>query len=210
MRWSKNVLEERVAPDQIILGAMDTAFCPILAIAIHLVHPIHSGGMASVDDQSLFCVEKERIADLFKKITECDSFTQTIESKLGTHSIRKLPATYAQRNGCSRDDIDARGRWKSSCRMVDTYIDNSIPYPDAKVAAVLCIGGAVKYVVREGSNVSSDFILTHVCRNVAAIFPREVALVLGIALLWSYYDDTTCQLFPQSCVEEIKAKVAQL
>ena len=43
--------------------------------------------------------------------------------------------------------------------MVDTYINNSIPYPDAKVATVLCIGGAVKYVVREGSNISFDFYL---------------------------------------------------
>ena len=57
---------------------------------------------------------------------------------------------------------------------------------------------------------SSDFILTHVCANVAAIFPREVALVLGTVLLWSYYDDASCQLFPQSQVEEIKTKVAQL
>ena len=49
MRWSKNVLEERDAPEQRILGAMDPAFCPILGITIHLVHPIQSGGMASMD-----------------------------------------------------------------------------------------------------------------------------------------------------------------
>ena len=87
--------------------------------------------------------------------------------------------------------------------MVDTYINNSIPYPDAKVVTVLCIGGAVKYVLREGSNVSSDFILTHACTNVAANFPREVALVLSTTLLLSYYGDATYQLFPQSCVIEI-------
>ena len=90
--------------------------------------------------------------------------------------------------------------------MVDTYLDNSIPHPNAKVAAVLCIGGAVKYVARECGNMSSDFIFTHVCTNVAAIFPREAALVLSI----SCYDDTTYQLFSQSYLEEIKAKVAQL
>ena len=112
MRWSKNMLEKRDAHDQIILGAMDLAYCSILAIAIHLVHNIHSGGMASVDNQSLFCVKKERIANLFRKITQCNSFSQIIEGKLGTHSIRKLPATYAWRNGCSCDDIDASGRWK--------------------------------------------------------------------------------------------------
>ena len=77
--------------------------------------------------------------------------------------------------------------------IVHIYIDNAIPYPDAKVTAVLCIRGAVKYVVREGSNVLCDFILNHVCANVAAIFSREVALVLGTALLWSYYNDATCK-----------------
>ena len=98
------MFEERDAPDQIILGAMDLAFCAVLAIVINLVHPIHSGRMASVDNQSLFCVKK-RIANPFRKIMECNSFTQTIGGELGTHSIRKLPATYARRNGGSRDDV---------------------------------------------------------------------------------------------------------
>ena len=43
MRWSKNVLEDRDAPDQVILGAMDPVFFSILAIAIHLDHTIYSG-----------------------------------------------------------------------------------------------------------------------------------------------------------------------
>ena len=43
MRLSKNVLEERDALDQVIHGAMDPAFCAILATAIHLEHPIRSG-----------------------------------------------------------------------------------------------------------------------------------------------------------------------
>ena len=58
MRWSKNVLEERDTPDQVILGAMDPTFCTIFAITIHLEHPIHSGSGASVANQSLFGVEK--------------------------------------------------------------------------------------------------------------------------------------------------------
>ena len=194
MRWS----EERDAPDQIIFGAMDPAFFPILGIAVHVVHPIHTGRMASMDSQSLFCIKIERISTLFQKIIESGSFTQTIDGKLGTHSIGKLPAMYARRNGCSCNNVDARGKWKSNWLMIDTYIDNSIPYPDSKVTTVLCIGSVVKYVVRERSNVSSDLILTHVCTNVAAIFPRKVAVVLGTPLLWSHYDDANCQLFPQS------------
>ena len=57
MRWTKNKLEERDAPDQIILGVMDQGFCAILVIKIHLEHPIHLGG-ASEDNQSLFGVKK--------------------------------------------------------------------------------------------------------------------------------------------------------
>ena len=43
--------------------------------------------------------------------------------------------------------------------MVVTYINNSIPYPDAEVRTVLSIGGAVKYVVREGSNYFHSLVL---------------------------------------------------
>ena len=66
---------------------------------------------------------------------------------------------YARRNGCSKDDVDDRGRWKSNKRIVDTYIDGLvIPFPDAKVASTLCIGALVKYVVRkEFSNLINDY-----------------------------------------------------
>ena len=36
MCWSKNVLEECDAPDQNLLGAMDTNFCILLALSIYL------------------------------------------------------------------------------------------------------------------------------------------------------------------------------
>ena len=79
-----------------------------------------------------------------------------------------------------------------------------------QVAAVLCGRGAVKYVVREGAQVSSEFILTNIYANITKIIPREAALFLGTALLWAYYDDETSQIFPQPYVEEIKAKMALL
>ena len=81
----------------------------------------------------------------------------TSRNPIGTHSIRKLSATYARRNGCSKNDVDARGRWKSNERIVDTNIDCLIKFPDAKVASALYIGGPVKYVVREElSNLIND------------------------------------------------------
>jgi hypothetical protein len=36
MCWSKNVLEERDAPDQIVIGAMDRRYCILLALGIYL------------------------------------------------------------------------------------------------------------------------------------------------------------------------------
>ena len=210
MRWSKNVLEERDSPDQIILGAMDPSFCPILALALHLEHPKRLGGAAAVDDQSLFCIKKERVSALFRELTSNVNFNTVSEGKIGTHSIRKLPVMFARRNGCSRDDVDSRGRWKANKRIVDTYIDTCIPYPDAKVASVLCIGGAIKYEVRPESLVTPDFILTFVSPSIMNVFPREVALVLGTALLWAYHDHKFSQLLPQDEIDPIKTRVARL
>jgi hypothetical protein len=34
--WSKNVMEERTCPDQLLIGAADTNFCILLALACYL------------------------------------------------------------------------------------------------------------------------------------------------------------------------------
>ena len=93
--------------------------------------------------------------------------------------------------------------------MVYKYFDNSIPYPDAKVVAVLCVGDAIKYVVRKGCQVPSQLILTNISVNIAKIFPRETTVVPGTSLLQAYYDDETSQLLPQPYVDKIEAKIAQ-
>ena len=46
MRWSKNVLEERDAPDQIILGTMDPAFCPIFRDSLGAPHAFRGDGFS--------------------------------------------------------------------------------------------------------------------------------------------------------------------
>ena len=176
MRWSKNVLEERDAPDQIILGANDPVFCPLIAIAILCE-------FQTQQDLTLLACSKTKISDFFRKVTSDENCQRSSESPIGTHSLRKFAATFARRHGASRDDVDARGRWKNNRRIVDVYIDNTIPYPDVKVASILCVGGAVKYVVREGVGISDRFLLTYVAPSIAQQFPRPVALVLARALL---------------------------
>ena len=89
------------------------------------------------------------------------NFQLTSPNSIGTHFIHKLPAAYVRRNGCLKDDMDARGRWKSNIRIVDTYRDCLIPFPYAKVASALYIRGPVKYEVREelSNLIYNNFIL---------------------------------------------------
>ncbi len=65
---------------------------------------------------------------------------------VGSHSIRTFAATHARRLGCTKkDDKDISGRWKSKTRVSDVYEDTELPFPDAKVAEKLCIGGPCLY-----------------------------------------------------------------
>ena len=101
-----------------------------------------------------------------RAIVESNYFERAADGPLGSHSTRKFAATFARRNGCGKDDVDARGRWKGQKRMVDTYIDGCLPYPDAKVASSLCVGGAVKYALRRSSRVLEDWLLENVFCNI--------------------------------------------
>ena len=215
MCWSKNVLDERSTSDQIILGAGDPTFCTLLSLAIHLETNIGNGFIGGDNEDNansamLFGINKQLVSARFKKIIESPDFQKAAEGELGSHSTRKFAATFARRNGCSRDDVDARGRWKGTRRIVDMYIDSTIPYPDAKVAASLCIGGAIKYEVRRDSRISEDWLLEHVSRNILRLFPRQMALVLGKALLWGICDDEVSQFIEPEMVERVRADVRSL
>ena len=137
--------EERDVQEQVIFGAMDPSFCAPVAIAIHVEHAIMNGslheGSGEVGNDRLFCVSKKVATNYLEPILEADDFPNEKTGPIGSHSIHKLLATYARRNGYSRDDVDCRGRWKCKKRIVDTYIDVNLPYPDAKVVSVLAIGG---------------------------------------------------------------------
>ena len=135
--WSKNLHEERHCPEQIILGSMDSTYCLLMALSIYLEQWITNGkGSSSV---YLFSdnIEEEktptRTKDWYGKSLSKQVFTNdefyTIScsercDKLGSHSLRKYPATWASRNDCSADEIEIRGRWKRNAnRIVDRYID---------------------------------------------------------------------------------------
>ena len=44
VRWSKNVMEERDCPDQVLVGAMDPLFCTLLLLGAHLEMTVMMGG----------------------------------------------------------------------------------------------------------------------------------------------------------------------
>ena len=93
MHWSKNDVKEHKSRNQIILGSMDTNFCVLLGLALHLEH-----ASLAIDQNSsplLFNVRKPYMQVLLDKIVNQEDFLLfNTNSPIGTYSIRILPATY--------------------------------------------------------------------------------------------------------------------
>jgi hypothetical protein len=71
---------------------------------------------------------------------------------------------------------------------VDTYIDVDVPFPDAKVASVLCgPRGPCKYVAKEGILLNNEFLCSIAPRCVEG-FGRDVAVILARSLLWAAFE----------------------
>ena len=211
--WCKNVMDERAAPPQIMFASNNFNFCPILNLAIYLesLFPTETnqhgavnlfGSIASTPEKI-----KSKIQDhLREKIFSSEDFLELAQKmsdeverckKVGTHSIRKLAATFARRNGCSKDDVNTRGRWKRLKQMVDSYIANEIPYPDAKAAAALCIGSAIKYELKKDCGVDEDWICQYVVPEIAEkLGDKRAAFILGKALLWACLDPEVQDIVP--------------
>ena len=211
--WSKNVLEERDCPDQILFGSMDVDYCVLLALALYLEGWMSRGSGA--ESQLLFSDEVEaeggrqnvgRLKDRYSNILTNTVFTnpdfvassQGDVSNPGTHSIRKYSATFARTNGCTEDEIEVRGRWKrNSRRVVQRYIDVEQQAIDAKVAAALAVGGPVRYVAKEGSGITNLFLFEHVVAGIHGFYGDDkMAEVLGLALLWACFDPVVSSKVP--------------
>ena len=102
LSWSKNVKDERSAPYQILLGSGDPRYCILLALGIYLELWIESG--QGLHSEYVFVGPNEMPAQVNGA---CSSAMRTYVFKaedfvpadatrpLGTHSLRKLPATFA-------------------------------------------------------------------------------------------------------------------
>jgi hypothetical protein len=190
--WSKNVMEERDAPTQILFGAMDWRYCALSNLAPWLEHHFT---LNPEDNEYYFGIEgkddpdsiKSSAAHHLKVIFEDEGFNAFLDGLMGTHSLRKFAVNTARRNGCSKDDTDHRGRWKGDSRQQDVYADTTIPYVDAKVAAALCKGGPVAFLPKEELGITDQWVLDYVVPHLPAHLPRQVCVVLGRALLWKIF-----------------------
>ena len=222
--WAKNCREERDAPTQIIFGAADWRYCLLSLLGVW----IESRFEAYPDNNSEFVFDavnahcpiaiKESVSTHLRQLitnTEVQDMAADVLGNIGTHSLRKFAVTSARMSGFSKDEVDVRGRWKSSLRIQDTYADTTIPYIDGKVAAALCKGGPVAYVVKEGSGVTDDWIRTHVVPRTAEAYPKQVANVLGRAALWKVFessvsDDRARHSIPAAMYERVMQAVSDL
>jgi hypothetical protein len=201
VKWSKNVLEERDCPDQALLGANDTDFCILLALSIYLETWMSSGRgrhsqyLFSDDPSELACKRtKANYMNQNRAIIarpEFQALLVRVKGSVGSHSDRKYPATFAKQNGRSTKEIECRGRWKTNNRkVVNRYIDPAQEFADTKVAAALCVGGAIKYKLVGNANVSKHWLHEYVVPGLIGFYGEDNGLadVLSLPLLWACLD----------------------
>jgi hypothetical protein len=193
LNWAKNVNEEREAPYQALIGSMNQQYCIFIALGIWLEASLNAFPWAATSPYVFSFKNDHRVPDgatkskahvqrtLHVVFKEHDEFAET---KLGSHSVRKYASTTVRNLGATKDEKDIRGRWKSSTRVSDVYDDVELPFPDAKLAGLLCPGGPIRYAIMPGSGVTRAFIVDRVVPKIKAKFGGDVAYVLGTALLW--------------------------
>ena len=131
------------------MGSMDTAFCVLASLSLWMELNLKANPNALLSPYLFnFCNDscrwrgakvKETAHNMMNKIVgmaedfNAGSTTNGGIDSLGSHSIRKFVATHARKSGCTKDDWDVCGRWKSKAHMSDIYKDTELPYPNAKM-----------------------------------------------------------------------------
>lgn len=228
LKWSKNVSDERSAPRQVILGAMNQQVCTVLALALFLEKWIKDGeGAAS---QWLFCDGfTDSRSDLKYQDAECERWKSSYakffktnvllnpqfvkdreEGCLGTHSIRKCATTFCRQNGVSKDDTDYRARWKCDGRQQDNYTSTQLTWPDINAASKLCVGGICLYKPLRQSGITNEWLAQSIAPRIANVFGNNIAAILAKPLLWACMDDSMDPQVPEDIKREVVAAYVQL
>lgn len=202
VRWSKNVLEERSCPDQIFLGSMDPIYCILANMGLYLesflcTYPqsryLFISHDANSGPKNLIQTYRSRLDTVVLKTPEFKALSPAASRGVGTHSYRKYPSQYAIDKGASPDDVEIRGRWKKrGRRIVFRYIDPGQLYTDAKVESLLCVGGPVKYQLRQGIQITDEWLFQNVVPHIHRRYPNDPNLckMFALAVLFAVLDET--------------------
>jgi hypothetical protein len=216
--WSKNVMEERECPDQILVGAADTDFCVILALSCYLESRLtaHQQGRFLFGDRDND-EEPDRINSRYcgalRKCWKNPEFVELltqVKGSLGSHSVRKFPATWCSEHGCPDNEVEVRGRWKGKKNgsVVNRYINVEQLTTDAKLAGVLAVGGPIRYKLKEDSHVSNHFLTHIVVPKIDEHFvdpSNTIANVLSLPLLWACHEPSLVHMMSDA----VRARVQE-
>ncbi|KAG2845900.1 hypothetical protein PC113_g18092 [Phytophthora cactorum] len=185
MRWSKNIQEERDAPEQIVVGSMDPKMCALLNLAVYI-----QSSTNVTSSEFLYGNPKDgdrAVRRFLAGMVKDTAFKKIKSGKLGTHSLRKGAATYATRSGISKGFVNRCGRWRTRKGVVDVYIDNTQPYPDSLTAASLTgPAGPCLYTTKTGiSCVTPQWLVDQVVPTVKQLMGDSIATTLALPLLWA-------------------------
>ena len=199
-------MDERRCPDQILLGAEDDAYCILITLGMYLESYLEQFPHAKyLYTEKTSVNAANNIKSLYRQRLQIvvwqDPDFKDVEQEgdegqgIGTHSHRKLPASYATNCGCNSEEVEIRGRWKNKKggRVVFRYIDVKQLYHDAKVAAVLCAGGPVKYVLKDGiTGIDDEWLFKYVIPSIRQRYRNDTRLcrVLALPLLYACLNDS--------------------
>jgi hypothetical protein len=207
LEWSKNIWDERACPYQIIFGAADPDYCFLLAAGVHLETSIylHGGNQKFVFNFGRKTPKAANgyVAKKLQAILNLEDFQRVMEGLLGTHSTHKFTTTLARSKDGLAPETNFWARWKSEEKKgaQGKYWSVDLPWPDAKTAGLLCVGGPIKYKFKSGTGITTDWILENVVPNIAKYYSCQLAEVLGTAMLWAMWDDNTLKHIPPPIIE---------
>jgi hypothetical protein len=198
---------------------MDTDFCVLLALGTYLETFLskRAGGHRFLFGDSDEDDEPIRINERYQQ-TLCETWkaprmvdlSKQYKGGLGTHSVRKFPCTWAAEHGVCQDHTEIRGRWKGGKggKTVNRYINVEQLPTDGHVASILCVGGPMKYLARNGSRVTLEFLKDHVVPGIHDYFQgdesNKIVAVLRMAVLYAAHQPELEHLLPEDMLMSIQ------
>jgi hypothetical protein len=204
--WSKNVMEECACPDQLLIGAANTNFCILFALACYL----ESRPTTNWHGRYLFGDRDDKFEpeQYCRTLHQCWSDPDFLElmakvkGSPGSHSSHKFPATWCAENGSPDPEVGIRGRWKGNKngRAINRYIIVEKLSTYAKLSGILAVGGPVWYKLKADSHVSNSFLQGIVTPKMHEHFGADqsntTADVLSLPLLWACHEPTLAHMIP--------------